>query len=50
MPVQMAFIRAINVAGHNSVKMADLRGLIEKLGFSGVKSILQSSKRSCHSS
>ena len=42
MPHQVAFLRAINVGGHNKIAMADLRNLFEKLGFSGVQTLLQS--------
>jgi uncharacterized protein (DUF1697 family) len=39
---QIALLRAVNVAGHNSVAMADLRDLLAGLGFSDVQSVLQS--------
>jgi len=44
MPVfrQVALLRGINVGGHNQIAMADLRSLFESLGFSSVKSLLQS--------
>jgi len=38
----IALLRAINVAGRNMVAMADLRGMLEELGFTDVKSLLQS--------
>jgi uncharacterized protein (DUF1697 family) len=38
----VALLRAINVAGHNTVAMSDLREMLEALGFSEVKSLLQS--------
>jgi uncharacterized protein (DUF1697 family) len=38
----VALLRAINVGGHNHVAMADLQGLLVALGFSDVRSILQS--------
>lgn len=36
------FLRGINVGGNKSVPMADLRKLIESLGFSGAQTLLQS--------
>jgi uncharacterized protein (DUF1697 family) len=39
---QIALLRAVNVAGHNPVAMADLRDLVARLGFSEVQSVLQS--------
>jgi uncharacterized protein (DUF1697 family) len=38
----VAFLRGINVGGHNKVTMADLRLLLESLGFRDVKTILAS--------
>ncbi|TAK20595.1 MAG: DUF1697 domain-containing protein [Chloroflexota bacterium] len=38
----VAFLRAINVAGHNLVAMADLRAMIADLGYTNVQSLLQS--------
>jgi uncharacterized protein (DUF1697 family) len=38
----IALLRAVNLAGKNSVSMADLRALAEKLGFQKVQSLLQS--------
>jgi len=38
----IAFLRAINVGGHRKIKMADLRALIESLGFQNVKTYIQS--------
>ena len=40
--MQIALIRGINVGGHKKVAMADLRALLERLGFGEVKSLLQS--------
>jgi len=40
--MQVALLRAVNVAGKNMVAMADLRGMLEELGFTDVKSLLQS--------
>jgi uncharacterized protein (DUF1697 family) len=42
MAVYVALLRGINVGGHNPVAMADLRKLLGDLGFSGVRSLLQS--------
>jgi len=41
MPQYVAFLRAINVGGHN-VKMADLRQLFEALGFANVATFIAS--------
>ncbi len=41
MPKYVAFLRAINVGGHN-VKMDQLRGLFETLGFSNVQTFIAS--------
>jgi uncharacterized protein (DUF1697 family) len=38
----IALLRAINLAGHNAVGMADLRSLLTKLGFGNPKTLLQS--------
>ncbi len=40
--MHIALIRGINVGGHKKVAMADLRALLERLGFADVKSLLQS--------
>ncbi len=42
MPNTIALLRGINVGGRNIVPMAELRDLIESLGFTDVKSLLQS--------
>ena len=42
MPSYALFLRAINVAGHNTVVMADLQSLIEARGFDGVTTLLNS--------
>lgn len=42
MATYVALLRAINVAGHNMVAMADLRTLLTGLGFADVRSLLQS--------
>jgi uncharacterized protein (DUF1697 family) len=39
---RVAFLRGINVGGHNKVAMSDLRELCESLGLSDVRSVLQS--------
>jgi uncharacterized protein (DUF1697 family) len=36
------FLRAINVGGHNMIKMADLTTWMQQLGISGIKTYLQS--------
>jgi uncharacterized protein (DUF1697 family) len=41
MPRFIAFLRAVNVGGHN-VRMEELRGLFESLGFSGVETFIAS--------
>lgn len=41
MPIQVAFLRAINVGGRN-VKMKYLRGQFEAMGFTGVRSFIAS--------
>jgi len=38
----IALLRAVNVAGRNLVAMSDLRATIEQLGFTGVRTLLQS--------
>jgi uncharacterized protein (DUF1697 family) len=42
MPRYIAFLRAINVGGHNLVKMDSLRRLFESLGFSNVETFIAS--------
>jgi uncharacterized protein (DUF1697 family) len=41
MTTHVALLRAINLGGHNSVSMADLREVLTRLGFSEVQSVLQ---------
>ena len=41
-PVHIALLRAVNVAGHQRVGMAELRGLVEGLGCADVRTILAS--------
>ena len=38
----VALLRGINVGGANNLKMADLRGLAERLGWSDVRTVLAS--------
>jgi uncharacterized protein (DUF1697 family) len=38
----IVLLRGINVGGHRRIKMADLRALLEKVGFSEVTSYIQS--------
>ncbi len=42
MPICVALLRGINVGGRNLVAMVDLRALLETLGFTEVRSLLQS--------
>jgi uncharacterized protein (DUF1697 family) len=42
MATHLAFLRGINVGGKNLVSMAELRRLLETLGFTNVKTLLQS--------
>ena len=42
MPRYIAFLRAINVGGHHTVKMDFLRCLFESLGFSNVETFIAS--------
>jgi uncharacterized protein (DUF1697 family) len=42
MTTQIALLRGINVGGNKQIAMADLRQLLEALGFSNVRSLLQS--------
>lgn len=41
-PLHVALLRAVNVAGHGLVAMADLRDLLTRLGCADVQSVLQS--------
>jgi uncharacterized protein (DUF1697 family) len=38
----IALLRGINVGGHKMIKMAELKGLFEALGFQGVQTYIQS--------
>jgi len=42
MPAYAALLRGINVSGHNTIKMEQLRGLCSQLGFERVETYLQS--------
>ena len=42
MPAYVAMLRGVNVTGHNSIKMGQLRGLCDKLGFQKVETYVQS--------
>lgn len=42
MPTYVALLRGINVGGHNRLAMADLRALLEGLGYADVRTVLQS--------
>jgi uncharacterized protein (DUF1697 family) len=42
MTAYVALLRAVNLAGHKPVAMADLRGLLSALGFQEARSLLQS--------
>jgi len=41
-PVYLALLRAVNLAGYKQVGMADLRELLGRLGFADARSVLQS--------
>ena len=38
---QLALLRAVNVGGHGKVSMADLRRTLERAGFTGVQTLMQ---------
>lgn len=42
MPIYVAMLRGINVSGHNTMKMEELRASFGALGFRGVKTYVQS--------
>lgn len=42
MTIHIALLRGINVGGNKKVAMADLRGLLTRLGFASVQTLLQS--------
>ena len=42
MTAHIALLRAVNLGSHNKVGMADLRTCLERQGFVGVRTLLQS--------
>lgn len=42
MPKCISFLRSVNMAGHNLIKMTELSGLYVELGFSDAKTYIQS--------
>ena len=42
MTMRIALLRGVNVGGNKKVSMADLKAMVEALGFSDVKTLLQS--------
>ncbi|MDN3017367.1 DUF1697 domain-containing protein [Paenibacillus sp. BSR1-1] len=42
MTIYIALLRGINVGGHNKIKMADLKSLLEDMGLHKVKTYIQS--------
>ncbi|MGG1678967.1 DUF1697 domain-containing protein [Neobacillus sp. NRS-1170] len=42
MTIYIALLRGINVGGHNKIKMADLKSLLEDMGLQKVKTYIQS--------
>jgi uncharacterized protein (DUF1697 family) len=42
MTVYIGFLRGINVGGNNKIKMAELKKVLETMGFAGVRTYLQS--------
>ena len=42
MPAYVAMLRGVNITGHNSIKMEQLRGLCDRLGFQKVETYVQS--------
>jgi uncharacterized protein (DUF1697 family) len=42
MSMYIALLRGINVGGHNKIKMAELKSLLEEIGFAKVKTYIQS--------
>ncbi|MFJ9461806.1 DUF1697 domain-containing protein [Viridibacillus arvi] len=42
MTIYIAFLRGINVGGHNKIKMAELKQMFEGMGFTRVKTYIQS--------
>ncbi len=50
MPMRIALLRGVNVGGARKIAMADLKALIEALGFKDVKTLLQSGNVVFHAS
>ncbi|MGF9979285.1 DUF1697 domain-containing protein [Viridibacillus arvi] len=42
MTIYIALLRGINVGGHNKIKMAELKQMFERMGFTRVKTYIQS--------
>lgn len=42
MPIHIALLRAVNVGGTSTIPMAELRSICERLGFTDVKTYIQS--------
>lgn len=42
MQTYISFLRSVNIAGHNLIKMTELSELFKKMGFSDVKTYIQS--------
>lgn len=42
MTIYLALLRGINVGGHNKIKMADLKRMLEEIGFHRVQTYIQS--------
>ena len=47
MTTYVALLRGINVGGHRKIKMADLKGMFEALGFGAVRTYIQSGNVIC---
>lgn len=41
MPVHVCLLRGVNMAGHNKIKMADLKEMFRKLGFPDAETFIQ---------
>lgn len=48
MTTQILLLRGVNVGGHNRLPMADLRALLEALGYSDIATYLQSGNAVCN--
>jgi uncharacterized protein (DUF1697 family) len=42
MPIYIAFLRGVNMTGHNSIKMKELAKMFSDLGFAGAETYIQS--------